>query len=166
MTLPSKFCEVTWPTVTDIKYHRFALLLPLPLLQCWDGCFESEAVLFAVDAFPSILLHSQHWSWGRGRGQTRVAFSVFYQKATQFKSGCNSMSGVVVCILQAVLYLTDQHLAPFYRLCCKIANLWDIDLKFSGFISDVNSDNPAKFCEVSMPRSCISKNRFFRDFGL
>ena len=57
-------------------------------------------------------------------------------------------------------------LSAFYRLFCKIANFWDIDLKFSGFISDVNSDNPAKFREVSMPRNCISKNRVFRDFGL
>ena len=28
----------------------------------------------------------------------------------------------------------------FYRLLYKIANLWDIDLKFSGSISDVNVD--------------------------
>ena len=39
-------------------------------------------------------------------------------------------------------------------------------MKFSGFISDVNGDDPAKFGEVSMPRSCISKIGFFRDFGL
>ena len=70
-------------------------------------------------------------------------------------------SRVPVRILYTVLYFTDQHLAPLYRLFCKIANLWDIDLKFSGFICDVNSDNPAKFREVSMPRSCISKNRVF-----
>ena len=38
--------------------------------------------------------------------------------------------------------------------------------KPSGFISDFNSDNLAKFREVSMPISCISKNRVFRDFGL
>ena len=56
--------------------------------------------------------------------------------------------------------------SAFYRLFCKIANLGDIDLKFSRFICDVNSDNPAKFHEVSMPRSCISKNRDFRDFVL
>ena len=56
--------------------------------------------------------------------------------------------------------------SAFYRLFCKIANLWDIDLKFSGFISDVNIDIPAKFREVSMPRNCISKNRDFRDFFL
>ena len=42
----------------------------------------------------------------------------------------------------------------------------DIDLKFSGSISDVNIDNPAKFREVSMPKSCISKNRVSGDFGL
>ena len=47
----------------------------------------------------------------------------------------------------------------FYRLFCKIANLWDMDLKISLFISHVNSDNPAKFREVSMPRNCLSKNR-------
>ena len=72
----------------------------------------------------------------------------------------------LVHILKAVLYFTDQHLAPFYRLFCKIANLWDIDLKFSGFISDVNCDNPEKYREFSMPRNWISKNRVFRDFGL
>ena len=56
--------------------------------------------------------------------------------------------------------------SAFYRLFCKIADLWDIDLKFSGFIFDVNIDNPAKFREASMPRSCISKYRDFRYFGL
>ena len=71
-----------------------------------------------------------------------------------------------VYILKAVLYSTGQHLAPFYRLFCKIANLGDIDLKFSGSISDVNIDNHAKFGEVGIPRSCFSKNRVFRDFGL
>ena len=40
----------------------------------------------------------------------------------------------------------------------KIANLCDIDLNFSEFISDVNGDNPEK---VLMHRSCISKHRFF-----
>ena len=39
----------------------------------------------------------------------------------------------------------------FYRLFCKIANHRDIELKFSGFIFDVNMENPAKFREVSMP---------------
>ena len=43
----------------------------------------------------------------------------------------------------------------------KIANLCDIDLNFSDFISDVNGDNPEKFLKVSMHRSCISKHRFF-----
>ena len=43
---------------------------------------------------------------------------------------------------------------------CKIANLWDIDLKFS----DVNIINPAKVREVSIPRHCISKNCFFFRF--
>ena len=47
-----------------------------------------------------------------------------------------------------------------------IANLGGIDLKFSGSIPKVNIDNPAKFCEVSMTRSCISKNRVFQDYGL
>ena len=54
----------------------------------------------------------------------------------------------LVCIFRAVLYFTDQHLAPFQGLFCKIANLQDIDLKFSGSIFDVNIDNPAKFREV------------------
>ena len=51
----------------------------------------------------------------------------------------------------------------FYRLFCKVANLRDIDLEFSGCTSDVNLNNPAKFCEVSMPKNCIFQNR---DFGL
>ena len=38
-------------------------------------------------------------------------------------------------------------------------------MKFSGSLSDVNIENPAKYFEV-MPRSCISKNHVFRDFGL
>ena len=29
-----------------------------------------------------------------------------------------------------------------------------------------NIDNPAKLCEVNTPRSCISKNQVYRDFGL
>jgi len=58
------------------------------------------------------------------------------------------------------------HLAPFYRLYCKIANLWDIDLKFSGLISDVNSDNSAKFCKDCS--SCFSRKQAtwaFLDFA-
>ena len=69
-------------------------------------------------------------------------------------------------ILWAVLYFKYQIFSAFHRLFCEIANLRDIDLKFSGFISDVNIDIPAKFLEVSMPRNCISENRDFRDFGL
>ena len=71
------------------------------------------------------------------------------------------MSRGVVCILSAVLCFTDK-----LFLFCKIANLEDIDLKFSESISNVNIGNPAKFRDVSIPRSCISKNRDFRDFGL
>ena len=52
----------------------------------------------------------------------------------------------------------------FYRMFCKIANIRDIDLKLSVFISDINSDNLAKF--RGMILSCISKNRDFWDFGL
>ena len=54
----------------------------------------------------------------------------------------------------------------FYRLFCKIVNLWNIDLKFFGSISDVNIDNPAKFVEVNRSRSCMSKNCVFQDFVL
>ena len=46
-------------------------------------------------------------------------------------------------------YFTDRSVfyrPPFYRLVCKIVNLWDIDLKFLQSISDVNIDNCAKFC--------------------
>ena len=57
-------------------------------------------------------------------------------------------------------------MATFYRLFCKIANLGDNDVKFSGSISDINIDNHAKFPEVSIPKRCISKSWGFRNFGL
>ena len=47
------------------------------------------------------------------------------------------------------LHFTDRSVfyrPAFYRLVCKIVNLWDIDLKFLQSISDVNIDNCAKFC--------------------
>ena len=47
------------------------------------------------------------------------------------------------------LHFTDRSVfyrPVFYRLVCKIVNLWDIDLKFLQSISDVNIDNCAKFC--------------------
>ena len=70
-------------------------------------------------------------------------------------------------ILWAFLYFTDQLFSASHRLFRKIVNLEDIELKFTdGSISEVNIDNPAKFCEVSMPRACISKNRDFQNFGL
>ena len=40
-------------------------------------------------------------------------------------------------ILWAVLYFTYQLFPAFNILFCRIANLWDIDLKFPGHISDV-----------------------------
>ena len=40
----------------------------------------------------------------------------------------------------AVQYSTDQLFLQHFRSLCKIANLADIDLKCSGFISDVNID--------------------------
>ena len=39
--------------------------------------------------------------------------------------------------------------SAIYRLFYKIANLWDIDLTFSGFISDISSDNPAKYVKLA-----------------
>ena len=33
--------------------------------------------------------------------------------------------------------------SAFYRLFCKIVNLWDIDMKFSENIYDVDMNNPA-----------------------
>ena len=43
-----------------------------------------------------------------------------------------------VRILWAVLYFTDQLFSTFYRFFCKIANLWDIDLKYQGsFLTSV-----------------------------
>ena len=32
-------------------------------------------------------------------------------------------------------------------------------MKFSGFIFDINMDNPTQFCEVSIPKCCIFQNR-------
>ena len=34
-----------------------------------------------------------------------------------------------------------------------------MDMKFSGLISDINIDNPAKFHEVKISKSCICENR-------
>ena len=68
-------------------------------------------------------------------------------------------------MLWAVLCFTVQLFTAFHRLFCKIANLGDIDLKFSGSLSDFNVGNPAKIREVTMPKSCISKDRDFRTFG-
>ena len=45
----------------------------------------------------------------------------------------------------------------------KFGKVWKIDLKFSGSISVVHID---VFVMFSMPRSRISKNRLFQDFGL
>ena len=36
--------------------------------------------------------------------------------------------------------------------------------KIWGLIFNINIDNPATFREVNMPTSCVSKDRFFRDF--
>ena len=39
-------------------------------------------------------------------------------------------------------------------------------LKFSRLDFNFTTDSPAKFCEVSMPKSCISKYWVVTDFGL
>ena len=76
----------------------------------------------------------------------------------------NTPSGVVFTStshkghLWAILYITYQLFAAFYRLSCRIANFRDIDLKFLGLISDVNIATSRK---GGMPRSYIPKNRFF-----
>ena len=54
---------------------------------------------------------------------------------------------------------TNKLFSPLHILFCTIANLEVIYLKFLGSIFDVNTDDPAKFCEVSMIRSCISKKQ-------
>ena len=43
-------------------------------------------------------------------------------------------------------YRSVFHRPAFYRMVCKIVNLYNINLKFLGSISDVNIDNCAKFC--------------------
>ena len=60
------------------------------------------------------------------------------------------------------LYFIDQLFSALHRLFCKIGNLRDVDLKFSGSLCDVNIDNPVKFCQVSMSENCISNIGFFR----
>ena len=44
-------------------------------------------------------------------------------------------------------YFTTEiwKIKAFYGLVCKVVNLWDIDLKILGLISDFNIDNCAKF---------------------
>ena len=66
-----------------------------------------------------------------------------------------------------IIVFKNQLFLAFYRFFCKNTNLGDIDLKFSGSLSDVNRDNHAKFCEVKVKcLEVISQNRVFRDFGL
>ena len=50
-------------------------------------------------------------------------------------------------------------------MVCRIANLWDIDLKILKPLSDANVDNCAKF-EVTMSRNYISRNVLFERFLL
>ena len=72
----------------------------------------------------------------------------------------------LIRILYAILYFTDKHFASLFKLFCKIANPQDIDLKFSGSISDIDIDSPTKCREGSMLRICISKNSVFPKFPL
>ena len=59
----------------------------------------------------------------------------------------------------AVLYFRDSIFSAFYRLFCKIANLWDIDLKFPRFLSAVNSDNPKNFVKLACLEVAFPKIR-------
>ena len=56
-----------------------------------------------------------------------------------------------------------QLFSAYHRLFCKVTNLWEINLNFSVSIPDVNIYKTAKLRDVSMPKSCISKNRVFRN---
>ena len=69
-------------------------------------------------------------------------------------------SGDTVHIFQPLCrpYITDQHLVPFYRVLCKIANLLGIDLKFSDLISDVTIDNPANLVDLPCPKAAFLDN--------
>ena len=69
----------------------------------------------------------------------------------------------LVCIVWVSLHFTIHLFTVFFRLICKLANIRDIDLRFSGTISDINFDDIAKFREVGMRRSCIFRNRFFQN---
>ena len=51
--------------------------------------------------------------------------------------------------------------------CTFVYKYW-YEIDFSGLISDVNIDNPAKSCEISISRSCISRKQAtcaFLDFA-
>ena len=50
-------------------------------------------------------------------------------------------------------------ISAFQRLSCKIVNLYDIDLKYLGSISDVNNNNLKTFCEVTMSRNYIFRKQ-------
>ena len=68
--------------------------------------------------------------------------------------------------LLAVLLFTDQHFLAFHILFCKMANILDINLKFTRSIPDVNIFNRAKFREFSMPKFYIFKYCVFWNFGM
>ena len=60
---------------------------------------------------------------------------------------------------------TGFHRPAFYRLFCKLANLGDIDLKFSGLIFDINiNNNPANFLKLACSEVAVSENRLFERF--
>ena len=63
----------------------------------------------------------------------------------------------LVRILWTVLYFIGQLFSAFYRIFYKIANLWNIDLKLLGFISDVNFAKLACL-EVAFPKIGVFGN--------
>ena len=49
----------------------------------------------------------------------------------------------------------NQVFTAFQRLFCNLANLGNVDLKFSGSISDVNIDNPVNFRDITMSKDIL-----------
>ena len=67
-----------------------------------------------------------------------------------------SLDPVRILLTLSVFY--KPVFSAFPTLVCRIANLGDIDLEFSGSISNVNVHDPAIFRDISIPRNCISLN--------
>ena len=79
-----------------------------------------------------------------------------------------------VCILKTVLYFTHRHFTDcsvfyrpaFYRLVCKIVNLWDIDLKFYSQFLMLISTIVQNFVELPHVEGTFLKTSYLSVLGL